>query len=706
MKKTTLLCVCLICFVMTVGLMPCKTLAAEKEAETINIAVMDPLAVQLACKCVEGFAQRDYLALADHLEKKLGRKVKCFFSESLSVAERNAGGKIHLIIGKNSIVRYDAKKRNKKIRLMLALTDKEGKATFTGLFVVPADSKAKKISDLNGYKIFFGPEEAVEKSEAAIAKLRENKVEIPKKITRESSCNDAAFAVLDSEAKPGAAAVISSYAIALLEGCNTIEKGALRVIGKTDPVPFIHVFATDSLDEAMAKKMNKALQEMSREPRLLELLETKYGFVVFKSKKPPQKADPSKPVKSLPFQPRKSDGKEKSVKKKVDPFALHTGWPQWRGVHRDARVNSLPKKLPEKPKTIWEVPLNTPGLAGIAADDRYVIIADRTDTCDGDRFLCLAADSGKILWELAYDASGDMDYGCAPRATPLLIGDRVILLGALGDLHAVSLKDGKILWKKNYILDFDAVRPTWGWCGSPILVDGKIILQPGSEESSIIALDPASGKVLWKTPGRPTAYSSFIVGTFGGVRQLIGYDEKSLGGWDIKTGRRLWELVPPEEGDFNVPTPVDFDGKLLVTTENNGTRIYQFANDGTIEKTPVAQNGKLVPDCSTAVLSGGRVFGVYDAIFCLDPKNELDTVVRLTAKDCRSYTSLIASEDRVLVVTMSGRLILVDTTAEKPKIVSEVEIFDDAGESYSHPALVGTRLYLRSGASVRCVELK
>lgn len=312
MKKTTLLCVCIASLFMTLGLMSTPSLSAEKEKPaTINIAVMDPLAVQLACRCVEGFAQRDYLELADYLEKKVGCEVKCVFSESLGAAARNADGPIHLIVGKDSIVRHDAKKQDKKLRLLAALTDKEGLMTFTGLFVVPAESKAQKISDLKGYKIFFGPEEAIEKSDAAFAKLRENKVDVPKKVTRSSNCTEAAFAALEYEGEPGAAAVISSYAIVLLEGCNTIEKGTLRVIGKTDPVPFVRVFATDSLDEATTKKVKTALFEMAREPRLLKIMESKNGFVALKSKKPPQ--EPLKQVKPLPFSPREKNATPKDA---------------------------------------------------------------------------------------------------------------------------------------------------------------------------------------------------------------------------------------------------------------------------------------------------------------------------------------------------------------------------------------------------------
>ena len=673
MKRAVILYFSLFSLVAAKGLLPSNLSAAEKEP--LNIAVMDPLAAQLACKCVAGFAQRDYPRLAGYLEKKLGMEVKCAFSESLAGAQRDVKGSIHLVVGKDSIVRCDAKQSGKKLRPLAALTDKEGKTTFTGLFVVPRDSKAKEIEDLAGYKIFFGAKEAVEKSAAAIGKLRDCGVKAPEEITRSANCTEAAFAALEADAETGAAAVISSYAITLLEGCNTIEPGSLRVIGRTDPVPFIRVFATDALDKQIAEKVKQALFQVHENPELLKRMESKRGFI--------------------PLDPTKKDGNQ---------FALHAGWPQWRGPNRDARVKYLPKKLPQRPRTVWEVSLNSPGLAGIAADENCVIVADRDEHDQADRFLCLAAGSGKKLWELTYAASAKMDYGCAPRATPLLIGEVAILLGAMGDLHAVRLSDGQVVWKKSFPTDFDAMRPTWGWCGSPILADGNIILQPGSKEASVVALDPATGKAVWKTSGAPTGYSSFIAGTFGGRRQLVGYDETSLGGWDVKTGQRLWRLVPPEKGDFNVPTPVNLDGRLVVTTENNGTRIYRFSDDGTIDKTPLAQNFDLVTDMSTAVISGGRLFGAYDTVLCLENK-DLKTATSLEVDVCDSYASLIASEDRVLVITMSGDLVLVDTYSAQPQVVSQVSIFDEMGESYSHPALVGTRLYLRSGESIRCVEL-
>ena len=204
-----------------------------------------------------------------------------------------------------------------------------------------------------------------------------------------------------------------------------------------------------------------------------------------------------------------------------------------------------------------------------------------------------------------------------------------------------------------------------------------------------MALDCATGKEVLRLAGLPPAYGSFIVGTFRGVQQIVGYDEKSLGGWDPATGKRLWTLVPPLHGDFNVPSPIDAGGKLIVATENNGTRLYDFGADGVINTTPAATNGDLVPDTSTPVLVGNKLFGCSGSLYCLDVSNRL--AVRWNGEDdaLANHSSVIAANDRVLVATNHGELLLVDAEADKFTIVSRLRVFPNDSEVLSHPAIVG-----------------
>ncbi len=148
-------------------------------------------------------------------------------------------------------------------------------------------------------------------------------------------------------------------------------------------------------------------------------------------------------------------------------------------------------------------------------------------------------------------------------------------------------------------------------CSTPLVVDDLLIVNPGGTNASLVALDCATGRTRWTTPGLPAAYSSFICGEFGGRRQIVGYDQHSLGGWDVKTGKRLWQLVPPAEGDFNVPTPIAVDGGVVVSTENNGTRLYRFDESGRIISKPAAEFADLSPDTVSPVVTCGRVFGAH-----------------------------------------------------------------------------------------------
>jgi hypothetical protein len=69
------------------------------------------------------------------------------------------------------------------------------------------------------------------------------------------------------------------------------------------------------------------------------------------------------------------------------------------------------------------------------------------------------------------------------------------------------------------------------------------------------------------------------------------------------------------------------------------------------------------------------------------------------------HVTLIADDERVLVMTLGGELILLDGRADTCAIISRLRMFDGAVEMYSHPALAGTRLFARGGSSVVCVDL-
>ena len=345
-------------------------------------------------------------------------------------------------------------------------------------------------------------------------------------------------------------------------------------------------------------------------------------------------------------------------------------------------------------------------MAGLAATERVVLVPDRDALDTQDIFRALNANTGEELWTLRDFAKGQLDFGNAPRATPQIIGEFVIFYNAFGRLHCVRLVSGELVWKKDLSKEF-GVRDSsaWGTTSSPLVVGGKLIVNPGGPLASIVALQPETGEVIWKTPGDQAAFGSFIVGKFGGHDQIVGHDQKALCGWDIATGKQLWRLVPPHRSDFNVPTPIVIGEQLLVATENNGTRLYRFDERGIIVPEPVAVNEDLAPDTHTPVVLGNRVFGVWQGMYCLDVAGGLKTLWKADDKAFDDYATAIACGNRVLIVSKHGELLLVDADGGRYRLISRLKVFDDDPGVYSHPALIGKRMYLRGSDEIVCLDL-
>jgi outer membrane protein assembly factor BamB len=651
--------------------------AAEKGPQPIMLVVMDPLAKELACACVKGYGQRDYRKLAARLEAALKQRVSIEFSDDLADSMAGAGPEREVVVvGDRSLVAHGAKVAGLKSHALCELTDPDGSTTLAAYFVVRSDDSAKELKDIKGRKIFFGLADADAKQATALAALRVAGVELPAKPEMRATYSDAALDMLDSSLSPPPVAVIPGYAIRLLEGCGTIKPGNLKVIGKTEPLPFITVFVTDTIPTEKQEKILKTLLGVKTDPKLLKAMESRDGF---------------KPVKDHRTSGSSADAAG--------------DWPDWRGPGRDGHVPRLPARLPKTAKFIWKKAAMNGGLAGLSVSNGRLILAERDFGDEHDVYRCLNADTGELLWRAEFPARGRLDYGQFPRATPVIHDGKAFLLGAFGDLRCVNVANGKVLWKRQLAREFQAELPTWGMCSTPLVVDDLLIVNPGGANASLAALDCATGGIRWSSPGVPAAYSAFICGDFGGRRQIVGYDRQSLGGWDVKTGQRLWRLVPPMEGDFNVPTPIAVAEGVLVSTENNGTRLYRFDESGRIVPRPASEFAGLAPDAATPVVTRGRVFGAHQGLHCLDVRKGLKPVWHHQDDAFGDYETLIADDERVLVITLGGELILLDARADECAVISRLRVFEDDVEVYSHPALVGTRLYARGGSKVICVDL-
>jgi len=359
-------------------------------------------------------------------------------------------------------------------------------------------------------------------------------------------------------------------------------------------------------------------------------------------------------------------------------------WPRWLGPEGNGTSPDVPKTLPKK-RILWRRPLIGKCHAGLAVGGSRLIVADHGN--QKDFFRCYTADTGRPVWVHSYPNTAEIEYTSAPRATPLIAGRRVYTLGATGDLYCLTLDKGEVVWHVSLTKQFGAQMPEYGCSSAPVLAGGKLIINPGGPPASIAALDPETGAVIWKTPGAPAAYAGFLVGTFGGVEQVITYDKESLGGWDLATGARLWKVVPEIDGDFNVGTPVNAGGRILVSTDNN----YLATNDD------------LALDMATPVILGGLAFGTCSGLVCVDINNGLKTLwIDDKEESTWRFSNIIAGNGRLLIVAEDGTMLLAAPAAEGADILASIKLCRD---TWSHPALADGRLYIRDERYLYCYQM-
>lgn len=643
--------------------------ARAGDAAPLRVAVGDPLALENACACVAGFAQRDYHRLAGALSGELGRPVEVAFASTLEQARERLGGEPHLLIGKASVVEAQLARAGQAAPACLArLSDRDGRLTLQGVWVVRADDKARRASELAGHRLLLGPAECAEKHAAALELLRAFGVEAPAAPETCDACTQAARLVaagpVPDDPRPVAAAV-SDYALRLLVGCEAVEAGALRVVGRTAPVPFVAAYAAPALAPGEAGAVSRALLKVSRSSRLRRALESRDGFV------------------------------------SAEALPAESGLP--------GEV-ALPERLPERPAVRWRRALSAQSLGGLAAADGRLFLSDRDAGDTNDVWRCLDAATGEPLWTLTYPAPGKMDYTGAPRATPVAAGGMVYLLGAFGDLVCAEAATGREAWRCNLLQRFGGKLPTWGFCGTPLVAGGRLVLQTASTKAAVVALDLQTGREIWRARGEGPGYGSLIHTFLGGRWQIVGHESRALCGWDPETGRRLWQVVPPEPHDFNVPTPLRVGDWLCAATENNGARLYAFDEGGVIRSEPAARSEALSPQMATPVLAGGRVWGQDDGVLCaLSAGAGLAAAGQFEDVALKDYASLLAGAGRVLAVAKTGDLFLFDARSAGLEPLSRSRVFESRSgcetEVWSRPAVAGGCIYLRSQDEVVCASL-
>lgn len=426
-----------------------------------------------------------------------------------------------------------------------------------------------------------------------------------------------------------------------------------------------------------------------------------------------------------------------------------TDWPEFRGKGRlgvweeTGLVATFPASgLP----VLWRTPLKA-GFSGPSVADGRIFVTDFSPIEPGqappesagvragalnrfsgmERILALDEKTGRVLWTREWLAGyGPLSFNWAigPRATPTVDGDRVYVLGAVGTLLCLDVKTGATIWQKDYVADYKADIPTWGFASAPI-VDGPrlIALVGGEANAKIVAFDKMTGTEVWRAlPEGEPGYSQPIIITAGGARQLIVWHPTGLTSLDPATGKVHWDQPATVQLGMSISTPSLSGRRIVVSSYFNGSLMVELG-----DTTPTATllwKGTKASDSdtdtihatiNTPIIQGNHVYGIcsmgqFRAL-------NADTGARVwetqqVTKDKQRWASgiMVQNGDRVFINNDRGELILAKLAPEGFQEISRTRLIEPTSPpgnrrelgvvNWTHPAYANKHIYVRNDKEI------
>lgn len=395
------------------------------------------------------------------------------------------------------------------------------------------------------------------------------------------------------------------------------------------------------------------------------------------------------------------------------------GWPQWRGPGRDgvSQETGLLDRWPEEgPPVVWKAEELGSGYSSVAVVDGRIYTLGKFGA--ETYLLAISATDGKRLWQTL------VGTGDAPNGTPTVDAGLVFAVSHAGDLLCADAVTGSELWRKSFPRDFGGrMMSGWGYSESPLVDGDRLIVTPGAPDAMLAALNKRTGRLIWKsalpanvgTAGQDGAgYSSIVVSRAAGSKQYVQLVGRGLIGVDARTGRLLWAYNRVANGTANVPTPIISGDYVFGSTG--------YGDGGSVLLKLVRSRGRWEPREEWYKESrelqnhhGGMVLIGEHVYMGHGHNNGFPVCFRLVdgADAWRpgrgpgtGSAAVVAADGHLYFRYENGRMALVEATPAGYRLKGTFSIGIQHGKSWSHPVVVGGRLYLRDQHEMLCYDLR
>lgn len=378
--------------------------------------------------------------------------------------------------------------------------------------------------------------------------------------------------------------------------------------------------------------------------------------------------------------------------------------PQFLGPNRDGFIHGANLSrdwTATPPKQLWRRPIGI-GWSG------FSVVGGRAYTQEqrgpDELVTCYELASGRLLWSHANHVRFvEWQGGDGPRATPTVDGGRIYAMGATGILDCLDAITGSLFWSRDVLKENRAVNITWGVCGSPLIVNDRVIVTAASGSASLLAFNKENGSLLWKSGADTASYASPVLATVAGRRGVVSLNAVTLTIHDPATGAVLLDYKW-KEGKFPKaaqPTLLEGDRVFLTGGYGYGCLMLQIkAADAKLAATELWQNHKLKAQFNTIGVRDGFLYGLDDGtLACIDAA----TGERKWKEGRHGSGQTLLVDDLMLVQDEQGPVVL---TAPRPDGIRELgRIAALNSKTWNHPVLAGRYLLVRNDQEAACYEL-
>lgn len=395
---------------------------------------------------------------------------------------------------------------------------------------------------------------------------------------------------------------------------------------------------------------------------------------------------------------------------------IEGSWPWFRGENFDGintETVSLARQFgPEGPEALWQVKMGE-GYAAAAVLNGQVYVLDYDFQEKADTLRCLSLADGKEIWRFSYPMRISPDHGVS-RTIPAVTEKYIVTLGPKCHVLCLDLgtlaSEEKKYWMKDLVREYQTVIPDWFAGQCPIIENDRVILAPGGK-ALMIAVDCATGEVLWETPNPrkwQMTHSSITPMEFQGRRMYVYWASGGVVGVSAEDGELLWETDQWNTRTDSAPSPVLIGaGRIFLSGfYNAGAIILQLEEENGVIQPRIVKRLKQREFGSrqqTPIFYQGYIYGVRPdkRLVCLDTDGN---ILWYSGADKFGWGPYLIADGLIYVMDDDGVLTIVEATNKQYRNLYQVKVLSGK-ESWGPMALVNGRLIVRDMETLACLDI-